>query len=287
MTPSQRVDIVKRSAKQLASESWTDIDLTLRQFGFPTSPAWDGNDRYSYCVQHLEQGGDAAIGSLGDYLFGTPPESDPGAQFELPWDTNRLRLFLSHVSSEKRLVSEMKKHLSGLGVDAFVAHEDIEPTTEWQDQIELALSTCTAMATILTPGFHESKWTDHEVGFCVARRILVVPVRLGVDPYGLISRYQAYSPRTKEPLAVANGIFGLLCDHVLTSTSMARSLVSQFADSGSFADARANVKLLERIKSWDPDMLREIEAAVEKNGQIRDAFGVPETVQSLIHRHRT
>jgi hypothetical protein len=51
--------------------------------------------------------------------------------------------------------------LRSFGVSAFVAHENIEPT-KWQDEIEKALLSMNALAAILMPGFHESKWTDQE-----------------------------------------------------------------------------------------------------------------------------
>ena len=41
--------------------------------------------------------------------------------------------------------------------------------------------------------FHESDWTDQEVGFALARRVPIMAVRLGRDPYGFIGRFQGLS----------------------------------------------------------------------------------------------
>jgi hypothetical protein len=67
---------------------------------------------------------------------------------------------------------------------------DIHPTKEWQDEIESALSSMDGFVALLTDNFHESDWTDQEVGFALARGVPIVAVRLGRDPYGFIGRFQ-------------------------------------------------------------------------------------------------
>jgi TIR domain len=76
--------------------------------------------------------------------------------------------------------------MGSFGVDAFVAHDTIEPTRPWQDVIESALATCHALAALVTTDFKESNWCDQEVGFAVGRGILIISVRIGHDPYGFI-----------------------------------------------------------------------------------------------------
>ena len=99
------------------------------------------------------------------------------------WGDDRyFKLFLSHTSKYKAQTAELKERLGLFGVSCFVAHKDIEPLKEWQNEIELALASMDALAALLTPGFHESFWTDQEIGFAFARRVPIIPVRLGMDP---------------------------------------------------------------------------------------------------------
>lgn len=56
-------------------------------------------------------------------------------------------------------MAQVKTALRDVAVDGFVAHEDIEPTSEWVTEIETALETCDALATFLTPTFHETHLT--------------------------------------------------------------------------------------------------------------------------------
>jgi hypothetical protein len=95
------------------------------------------------------------------------------------WTPDQLRLFVSHTSSQKTAVHGLKGALAFSGVDAFVAHDSIEPTKEWQGEIEQALATCDALIAWLTPDFHSSLWTDQEVGSCVGRGVMIIPARVG------------------------------------------------------------------------------------------------------------
>jgi hypothetical protein len=100
------------------------------------------------------------------------------------------RIFLSHISKFKVETAELKKRLELFGVSCFVAHMDIKPSKEWQDEIELALASMDGFVALLTEKFHESSWTDQEVGFAFARRVPIIAVCLGIDPYGFIGKFQ-------------------------------------------------------------------------------------------------
>ena len=53
---------------------------------------------------------------------------------------------------------------------------------EWETEIESALFSMDVLVALLTDGFHDSNWTDQEVGVAIGRKIPVVPVRLGKGP---------------------------------------------------------------------------------------------------------
>jgi hypothetical protein len=44
---------MKKLSAALESLDWDELDLTLRQFGFPWSHNWEG-DKRSYVLSHLE-----------------------------------------------------------------------------------------------------------------------------------------------------------------------------------------------------------------------------------------
>ena len=107
------------------------------------------------------------------------------------WAPGKYKIFLSHKSSVKAKAANLKRKLENFGISAFVAHQDINPSKAWQTEIERALQTADALVALMTTTFHESSWTDHEVGFALARRIPVIPINLGCEPYGFLERFQA------------------------------------------------------------------------------------------------
>jgi hypothetical protein len=198
------------------------------------------------------------------------------------WPVGYFRLFLSHVSTYKAEASELARHLSDYGVAGFVAHEDIEPTKEWEDEIRLALTTCDALACLLTDGFQSSKWTDQEVGFSIGRGTLVLPIRLGLDPYGFMARHQGYSGYGASLAQMAEAVVKILAKHDMTRAQMALALVTSFEQSDSFATAKRRVANLEIVSEWNSELVERVSQAATHNGQIAHAFGVPERVGRLL-----
>lgn len=279
----ERVQLITQLAERLDEMDYAQIDLHLRQFGFPWTDDWTGT-KGNYALNMLEQGNDVALLALHEHLFGfsgAPANED--ADF---WPAGSFRLFLSHVSANKIVVSELRDKLLDYGIAGFVAHEDIAPSREWVDEIEKALLTCEALVAVLSEGFKESSWTDQEVGFCHGRRVLIISVRDGLDPYGFISKYQAINGQRKSAAETARAIYRILVQHPKTSAAMASALVTLFEASDSFAEAKRRVGLLGDIVNWTPDLLRRIEEAVRTNSQIEDAWGVLGQVDRILKENR-
>lgn len=120
------------------------------------------------------------------------------------WTYGTLRIYLSHSSKKKQLITQIKLELSEFGIEGLVAHEGTEPTKEWLDEIRLALNTCHALAAILCHGFKTSQYSDHEVGHALQRGLLMIPVRLEIDPYGFMAPLQGISAFNKQPNEIAS-----------------------------------------------------------------------------------
>jgi hypothetical protein len=67
---------------------------------------------------------------------GERPEDVSKLEASRIWGPGILRVFLSHISTQKDFVSALKAELLEYGIASFVAHQDIEPTTEWQVEID-------------------------------------------------------------------------------------------------------------------------------------------------------
>lgn len=211
------------------------------------------------------------------------PEQGEAAE-EAPsfWQPGFFRLFISHTSANKVAAHNLASFLKKYQVVSFVAHDDIEPTKEWQAEIERALRTADALTAIITPDFLGSKWCDQEVGFAFGRGKLVVPLRTGADPYGFLGKYQGLPAKGLEVRDVAEKLADILIGHNLTAQRMADALVEQLATSNTYEDSKAAMTMLERLHHLNSLQLAKLVESIDANDQVRDAFGVPGRIRKLI-----
>ncbi|MFA5908523.1 MAG: toll/interleukin-1 receptor domain-containing protein [Vicinamibacterales bacterium] len=88
----------------------------------------------------------------------------------------RIRGFVSYSTHDRHKAAEVKKVLTGLGVDAFMAHDDIRVSQEWRDTILVELAATEIFVPLLSEAFKSSDWASREVGFAVARpNVLILP----------------------------------------------------------------------------------------------------------------
>lgn len=279
MTPSQRIHHIRSIAAELSKEEWPLIDLTLKQFELPWSNAWEGGDKAAYVIDMISGANDAALLDLAKHL-GTASELEPITNPTF-WSPNDARVFISHVSTIKEKTSLLKSALLEYGIHGFVAHADIEPTKEWQDEIEAALSSMDALVALLSPGFNESKWCDQEVGVAIGRRVPIVPVRIDLDPYGLFGKYQAIQGKGKNPSEVAPLIFSALIGKPQIGPKITSSLVRMLAESQSWDASRRLIGLIEQSAFITPTHVRAMKNAQETNGEVTHAWGVSEKIEQL------
>jgi hypothetical protein len=142
------------------------------------------------------------------------------------WNEGCLRLFISHLSIDKFFAQSLKDKLLNYGISGFVAHSDIEPTREWLIEIELALSTCEAVLALMSAKFHESNWTDQEIGIALGYGKVIIPTRMGMDPYGFISKFQAITFKTEEK--VIDEIFSVLVKNSESNVSFYDASIRKF-----------------------------------------------------------
>ncbi len=230
----------------------------------------------------LENAEDDKLSELAAHLNINNIDSEKFALKPSFWKSEYLRLFISHLASDKKRAEELKNSLEEYSISGFVAHSDIEPTKKWQDEIEIALRTCDAIVALMVKDFHKSKWTDQEIGFALGRDLLIIPVKMGDDPYSFIGKFQAIS-FTDIP-TLSEKIFNSLLKNKKTNKKMSNALMYKFENSDSYAEARNNVGLIERIEYWDKKLIRRLKKAKENNSQISYLFGVPERIESLMKR---
>jgi len=272
---------MKEISGRLGAESWALIDTTLRQFILPTTDSWSGTPDV-YVLRMIEDATDDVLIDLARHTGYQFENADTPLRVDPPfWDRGMLRLFVSHLAVHKDFAGALQFQLSRYGICAFVAHTDIEPTQEWQTQIETALATCDALLALLHDRFHESNWTDQEIGFAMGRGVPAFAVHFGQTPYGFIGRFQAFNGTGKTSEVLAYEIFDAYRKNKQTQRKMAEAVVSLFEHSSSFAEAKRLMEYLEELTVWEPSFASRIRAAVQNNGQVGSSWGVPNRVEAL------
>ena len=198
------------------------------------------------------------------------------------WEEGLLKLFISHLAAHKIQVHKLKTELKKYGVDAFVAHDDIEPTKKWQEEIELALRSMEALAALVTPGFIESKWCDQEVGWAMGRAIQIIPVRLGADPYGFAGGFQAISGALDKPYLLAKSIFQALKSNPSTKNAIYRALPRALMNSGAFVRSQELAPVICEYSDYTQSEKETLWKACESNSQVINAWGVCESIYKHI-----
>jgi hypothetical protein len=202
------------------------------------------------------------------------------------WEPEYLRAFISHTSVYKNDVSQLKTGLLGYGISGFVAHEDIEPTQEWQQIIELALSQMEVMIPYLTEGFHSSNWTDQEIGAALGRKVPVISIKIDIDPYGFIGKFQAIKGSGKLGPILAEELFQILItmDNIMDRAKT--GLIKAFENSDSFADSNKIIKRIARLDNLPINLIDRLAKAPEINGQVEGAYDVERILPGLLDRFR-
>jgi len=282
MTPSERIKSIKRISEALGKEEWSLIDLTLKQFRLPRTDQWQGSNRADYVMDMVDSADDESLLSLSKHL-GIESEivSSKSPSF---WKPSHPRVFITHLAKRKLTASKIRDALKRYSIESFVAHEDIEPTKEWQTEIEVALSTMDALLALLSPGFKESNWIDQEIGVAIGRGVPIVPIKFDLDPYGFIGKYQALQGKEKTHDEIAQEIVKNLMNKANIGLKITEGLVNKFVRSNTWAQVKTNMSLLEECKFFNPNIPKQLKKAVKENSQIRDSWGVPGRVDALIER---
>jgi len=126
MNRAHKLKLITEGADLLSKREAAEIELILHQFDCKTEEYWSA-EVHAYCLKMLQTAKEDDLQELHSFLTGSNESDRSSAQ---PWAEGRLRLFFSHLVAEKRLIGDVKNQLAPYGIDAFVAHDSIEPTEE-------------------------------------------------------------------------------------------------------------------------------------------------------------
>ena len=203
-------------------------------------------------------------------------ESEGGltANHDSIWGIGRIRAFVSHTSTHKEHAESLKVALKRFDITAFVAHSDVEPTREWQIEIERALRSMHIMIPLVTADFKDSAWTDQEVGAAIGRNIPIIPIRRKAVPHGFMGKVQAIAGHKTNTDAISFEIVKSL----LTNGSILQDkqlgvdcVVAAVANAESFKVGNMLADLLQHVDRLTVEQQALFVSHYNSNSQVNDA----------------
>lgn len=173
-----------------------------------------------------------------------------------------LRIFLSHSTEDLTLIKFIKSQLEWFGLDVFVAHEDIEPSTEWESAIIENLKSTDIFVPIITGNYYSSNWTDQESGIAFSIGKDIIPVSIGDNlPRGFVNRYQALRFDASGPEVAEKS-----CEKIIETIrkkekftkSLLDSIINTLPTIPTFDQAGYKFETLSTFESFTPDQINAI-----------------------------
>ena len=82
----------------------------------------------------------------------------------------RVRIFLSHSSTDRRFVERLAGILDNQKLPYWYSVRHIVGAQQWHDEIGKALATCNWFVLVLSPASAKSKWVKHELLFALEQK---------------------------------------------------------------------------------------------------------------------
>ena len=179
--------------------------------------------------------------------------------------------FISYSNNDREVGAQAKAVLGAVGIDGFLAHDDLEVSEEWKEKILEELRRCDLFVPLLSRNFVESEWAPQEAGYIVSRpEVVIAPLSIdGTTPFGFLGSVQGgrigENGVTQELLV--EPVLARLVRHV--PRKILPGVIRRAGEAHCFRDAerqfRPLVPLFEQFSAEEANALAE---ASVKNGQI-------------------
>lgn len=200
------------------------------------------------------------------------------------WRPGLIRLFISHRDKYKVQAKSLAESLEDYGISAFVAHDTIEPMATWQNEILKGLETMDVLLAFVTDDFHESTWTNQEIGFALGRDVPIISLKLQkTDPDGFLGSTQALRGKLDNAAAKSLTIYNLIAQKLGKGSRLNGALISAFVQSCSFDEAKLRFNRISnavsKLSDKETDMIIQ---GFEENSQLHESYYLTNNYNRLV-----
>jgi hypothetical protein len=201
-----------------------------------------------------------------------------------------IRVFLSYTTStqeNKTFTGNLKQGLEKLGLEVFLAHEDINPSSDWQETILANLKSTDIFMPIITEDFRASNWTDQESGIAFGDKKFIFPVAVdGNITYGFLAKIQAFKVSSGLPIDTFKIMEAVIKENPGFSNPLLDSLIKVFANSYSYDDAGIKSGLLLKFDTMTAEQANEIFRNILLNNQIYGSHSANDNINEMFKKYK-
>lgn len=287
MKAIDRVKLINQIALKLQEQmTYNEIDSYLPAFGINCKDFQPStNSKRVYVQELLSSQKEESILQIADELeIDYNLNKNKSIELATFWEQGHFKLFISHLAKYKKQATNLKEGLKLYGISGFVAHVDIEPSKEWQNEIEKALHTMDALTAILMEGFKESNWCDQEIGFAVGKDVLIIPIKKELNPYGFIGKYQAIQANNTTVQEVSKSVFNTIVKNSKTRNKMLTCLTNLISNSTHIETALKQLEILSEITDLPQELLEQMAKQIENNTVLINSSDFINKLDAFFHK---
>ena len=103
-----------------------------------------------------------------------------------------MKIFVSHSHTDKKALGQLKRDLSVLGMDCFLAHDDINIGEHDLERIKKEIADCDIFLIIGNKESKQSDFCNQEIGMAIAyKKHIISTIHKDLAPWGFTERQQA------------------------------------------------------------------------------------------------
>jgi hypothetical protein len=201
------------------------------------------------------------------------------------------KIFLCYSIRDGIKAGELKRAFEEYDfLKCFVAHDDIEPGSEWEQEILMNLDNSDYFVPLQTKNLRASLWCQQEAGFARAKKDMrIISIILDDAPCGFYARFQGIKMSDAELKDVRSFSRRFLAEIGLlqeTNREEVEKRILLFKSSNSYDEAARNSKLLLEIEDGltKDDILRIMDITLE-NPQITSSFNAKPYLKAIFSKN--
>ena len=195
-------------------------------------------------------------------------------------------VFVSHSNKDNTMANEIESSINKLYLELFLAHRDIEGGEEWREVIRGKIRDCNVFVALVTPDFHESEYTEQEVGAAWLLKKPILSIRVdGTDPKGFITGKQWITYNKQYPHTTAGELVKFALTEMDGHDRMVDVVVEILNNARSFNESNYLADILSSQTVLTPKQITGIKHALETNDQVYGARYTKKQLSSILGKH--